>query len=91
MRSYSPYDNVAAVRYPDMLIQAGLNDPRVGYWKPARWAARLRYTATGGEVILWTELGAGHAGPSGRYGYLEAIAREWAFVLDKTGASAEPR
>jgi len=87
MKSYSPYDNVAAVDYPDMLIQAGLNDPRVGYWEPAKWAAKLRHTATGGEVLLWTEMGAGHAGPSGRYGYLEAIAREWAFVLDKTGGA----
>jgi len=89
IKSYSPYDNVAAVDYPDMLLQAGLNDPRVGYWEPAKWAARMRHTATGGELILWTEMGAGHAGPTGRYGYLEAIAREWAFVLDKTGAAGK--
>jgi len=82
--SYSPYDNVEAQDYPDMLITGGLNDPRVGYWEPAKWAARLRATKTDGNVLLLkTEMDAGHGGPSGRYEHLRDLAFEFAFVLSR--------
>jgi oligopeptidase B len=88
MLSYSPYDNVAAVDYPDMLITAGLNDPRVQYWEPAKWTARLRATAVGeGVILLKTNMGAGHFGASGRYGVLRELAFEYAFVLDRLGVN----
>ncbi len=84
MKGYSPYDNVAAVGYPDMLVTAGLNDPRVQYWEPAKWVAKMRAVTTGDNVLLLkTHMGAGHAGASGRYGYLEDRAFEYAFVLDR--------
>src|SRR4029079_4241505 len=67
MRSYSPYDNVEAKSYPDLLATAGFNDPRVQYWEPAKWVAKLRHIATGNRILLRTDLGAGHGGPSGRY------------------------
>jgi oligopeptidase B len=68
MRSYAPYDNVRAADYPALFVTAGLNDPRVQYWEPAKWVAKLRATTTGGgPILLRTELGAGHAGRSGRY------------------------
>lgn len=68
MKSYSPYDNVAAKPYPPVLAMAGLNDPRVSYWEPAKWVQRLRERSTSGNpVLLKTEMGAGHGGPSGRY------------------------
>ena len=89
MASYSPYDNVRAADYPAVLVTAGLNDPRVQYWEPAKWVARLRHTATGGgPVLLRTELGAGHAGRSGRYDAWRDEARVLAFVLDRIGAAA---
>ena len=78
MRSYAPYDNVATADYPAILVLAGLNDPRVGYWEPAKWVARLRDRSTGAQpILLRTEMGAGHAGPSGRY---ETWRRE-AFIM----------
>ncbi|MDQ7007522.1 MAG: S9 family peptidase [Acidobacteriota bacterium] len=84
MLSYSPYDNVSEQHYPDLLITAGLNDPRVQYWEPAKWAARLRARAQGdGLLLLKTEMGAGHSGPSGRYHRLREIAFEYAFFLDR--------
>ncbi len=68
IRSYSPYDNVTAQRYPAILAMAGLTDPRVTYWEPAKWVARLRATMTGGgPIILHTNMGAGHGGASGRF------------------------
>ena len=82
MTAYSPYDNVRAVPYPAMLVTAGLNDPRVGYHEPAKWVAKLRVTATGdAPVLLWTELGAGHMGPSGRYDAWREEARNVAFLV----------
>ena len=84
MRSYSPYDNVAARDYPDMLVTSGLNDPRVAYWEPAKWVARLRATKTGDSLLLLkTNLDAGHAGPSGRYDSLKELALDYAFILDR--------
>jgi len=89
MRGYSPYDNVAAADYPALFVTAGLNDPRVQYWEPAKWVAKLRATATGGgPILLRTELGAGHAGRSGRYDAWRDEARVLAFVVDRVGAGA---
>lgn len=88
MLSYSPYDNVEAKAYPDVLITSGLNDPRVQYWEPTKWAAKLRATATGGQVLLKTHMGAGHQGRSGRYGFLEDLALEYAWMLSKIAPEA---
>ena len=86
MLSYSPYDNVEAKAYPNMLITAGLNDPRVQYWEPAKWTAKLRKLKTDSNVLLLkTNMGAGHGGASGRYDYLKEIAFEYAFIFDRFG------
>lgn len=83
MKGYSPYDNVEAKEYPNLLITAGLNDPRVQYWEPAKWAAKLRATKTdNNRLLLKTNMGAGHHGASGRFDYLKEIAFEYAFILD---------
>jgi oligopeptidase B len=83
MRSWSPYDNVRAADYPALLVTAGLNDPRVGFWDPAKWFARLREVGTGDRpFLLKTELGAGHAGPSGRYEAWRERALFLAFLID---------
>src|SRR2546422_877360 len=84
MKSYSPYDNVARQAYPAMLVTAGLNDPRVGYWEPAKWVAKLRATKTDDHVLLLrTNMGAGHGGASGRYDALHEWAIRYAFILDQ--------
>jgi oligopeptidase B len=86
MKSYSPYDNVRATAYPAMLVTAGLNDPRVGYWEPAKWVARLRATKTDANpLLLRTNMGAGHGGASGRYDALREQAIRYAFILDQLG------
>jgi oligopeptidase B len=86
IRSYSPYDNVRAQDYPALLVTGGLNDPRVGYWEPAKWVARLRATKTDDRpLLLKMELGAGHAGPSGRYDVWRDEALVYAFLLDRLG------
>jgi oligopeptidase B len=83
MLSYSPYDNVEAKEYPHILVTAGLNDPRVQYWEPAKWLARLRVTKTDhNRLVMKTNMGAGHFGASGRYEYLKEIAFEFAFIID---------
>ncbi len=85
MQSYSPYDNVRAQDYPHLLITAGLNDPRVGYWEPAKWTARLRDLNSGhNRLLMRTQMGSGHGGASGRYDFLKEIAFEYAFVIDVT-------
>ena len=82
MRSYSPFDNVAALPYPPMLVTAGFNDPRVSYWEPAKWVQRLRERSTGdAAILLKTELGAGHGGPSGRYDSWRDEAAVLAFIV----------
>jgi oligopeptidase B len=82
IRSYSPYDNVAAKAYPNLLITAGLNDPRVTYWEPAKWTAKLRDLKTDDNLLLLkTNLDSGHGGASGRYEYLKDIALEYTFLL----------
>ena len=86
IRSYSPYDNVVAHGYPPMFISGGLNDPRVTYWEPAKWAAKLRATKTDDNVLLLkTNMGAGHGGKSGRFESLREAAEEHAFVLWQLG------
>ena len=88
MRAYSPYDNVREAPYPTVLATAGLNDPRVSYWEPAKWVQRLRERSTSGQPIyLKTEMGAGHGGPSGRYDAWKDEALVYAFVLDALGAT----
>ncbi|MBS0521228.1 MAG: S9 family peptidase [Proteobacteria bacterium] len=80
--SYSPYDNVAARPYPAILAMGGLTDPRVTYWEPAKWIARLRAIMTGGgPVLLRTNMGAGHGGSSGRFDRLDEVALAYAFAL----------
>jgi oligopeptidase B len=84
--SYSPYDNVAAKEYPAILAMGGLTDPRVTYWEPAKWIARLRATMTGGgPVLLRTNMGAGHGGASGRFNRLDEVAIGYAFALWAVG------
>jgi oligopeptidase B len=86
MKSYAPYDNVVAQDYPAMLVTAGLNDPRVSYWEPAKWVAKLRATKTDDRLlVLKTELGAGHSGPSGRYDAWKDEALVYAFLLQELG------
>ena len=84
IRSYAPYENVQRAKYPNLLVTAGLNDPRVSYWEPAKWVAKLRDSHTGdGVIVLRTNMGAGHGGPSGRYSRLKEKAFEYAFVLTR--------
>ncbi len=86
IRSYSPYDNVRPQAYPPLLVTAGLNDPRVTYWEPAKWTAKLRATKTDKNVLLLkTNMGAGHGGKSGRFTALAEQAEEFAFLLDRFG------
>lgn len=86
INAYSPYDNIQAQAYPATLILAGLNDPRVHYWEPAKFTAKLRSIQTGtNPLLLKTNMGAGHGGSSGRYGRLKEIAFEYAFMLDQVG------
>jgi oligopeptidase B len=84
--SYSPYDNVKAQDYPPMLVNAGLNDPRVTYWEPAKWVAKLRATRTNDSLLmLRTNMGAGHGGKSGRWASLREVAESQAFILTQLG------
>jgi oligopeptidase B len=86
MKSYSPYDNVAPHDYPRMLVTAGLNDPRVSYWEPTKWVQRLRAENTSQrDILLKTEMGAGHSGPSGRYDTWRDEAFIYAFMLQTLG------
>jgi len=92
MLTYSPYDNVtgqngdgSARTYPDLFVTGGLNDPRVAYWEPAKWVAKLRAESPATRVLLKTELGAGHGGPSGRYDAWKEEALVYAFLLDVLG------
>lgn len=86
IRSYSPYDQVKAQAYPPLLVTAGLNDPRVTYWEPAKWVAKLRELKTDdNELLLKTNMGAGHGGKSGRFESLRETAEEFAFILWQLG------
>ncbi len=93
LKSYSPYDNVVATepdgtprRYPELLVLGSLNDTRVSFWEPAKWVAKLRAANPENPVVLKTDLGAGHAGPSGRYDAWRERALVYAWVLDRIGA-----
>ena len=82
MRSYSPYDNIEAKTYPPILALGGLTDPRVTYWEPLKWVAKLRDKMTGGgPILLKTNMGAGHGGAPGRFDHLEEVALQYAFAL----------
>jgi oligopeptidase B len=86
MKAYSPYDNVRDLPYPSMLVTTGLNDPRVQYWEPAKWVAKLRAHSTSGKpILLRTEMGAGHSGPSGRYHAWREEAIMLAFLCNALG------
>ena len=86
IRSYSPYDNVKAQDYPPLLITGGLTDPRVTYWEPAKWAAKLRATKTDDNLLLLKiNMGAGHGGKSGRWEGLHEVAETYALHADADG------
>ena len=90
MLSYSPYDQVVAQDYPPMLVTAGLNDPRVTYWEPLKWVAKLRATITGGgPILLHMHMGAGHSGASGRFEALADTALEFAFAIACVAGSTQ--
>ena len=91
IRSYSPYENVAAKAYPHIFAYAGLTDPRVTYWEPAKWIARLRALNTSDNLILLkTNMEAGHGGASGRFEALKELALDYAFALKIAGKAAAP-
>ncbi len=81
LRSYSPYENVRSQKYPHLLATGGLHDPRVQYWEPAKWVARLRKLKTDRNLLLLKMQMAGHGGPSGRYEALKDLAFRYAFIL----------
>ena len=84
MLSYSPYDSIRPAEYPHMLITTGFNDPRVAYWEPAKFAAKLREMKTDNNLLLLrTNYNAGHAGASGRYDHLREVAVDYAFLIDR--------
>ncbi len=86
--AYSPYDNIAALEYPAILATGGVSDPRVTYWEPAKWVARLRDRSTSDNpVLLHMKMGAGHAGASGRFAALKDLALEHAFALACMGTT----
>jgi len=95
MKAWSPYDNVAAFEpdgsprvYPELFVLASLNDTRVQYWEPVKWVAKLRATSPETRVVLKTDLGAGHGGPSGRYDAWRERAMVYAWVADRLGVGA---
>ena len=82
IQAYSPYDNVSAKAYPNMLVVAGLTDPRVTYWEPAKWVAKLRAHKTDDNLLLLkTNMEAGHGGASGRFDHLKEVALTQSFAL----------
>lgn len=90
MLSYSPYDNLRKTAYPHILLITGLNDPRVAFWEPAKFCAKLRSLKTNDNlVLLKTDFATGHGGASGRYNALKDVALIYAFVLDRVGSSPE--
>ena len=89
MATYAPYENVAAQDYPDILAVTSLNDTRVLYVEPAKWIAKLRQVATGGEFLLKTEMAAGHGGVSGRYARWHQTAFEYAWTINKATGLVE--
>jgi oligopeptidase B len=89
IQAYSPYDQVRNQNYPPLMVTAGLNDPRVTYWEPAKWVAKLRHCKTdSNELLFKTNMGAGHGGKSGRFESLKETAEEFAFILWQLGIVA---
>ena len=86
IRSYSPYDQLVEGEYPPMLVTAGMNDPRMTYWEPAKYVAKLRTLKTDDNLLVFkTNMAAGHGGKSGRYDSLYEVAEEYTFVLMSLG------
>jgi len=86
MKSYSPYDNIKAQAYPNLLVTAGFHDSQVQYWEPAKWVAKLRTLKKDGTVLfLDTNMDAGHSGASGRFNALKEVAKEYTFILQLEG------
>jgi oligopeptidase B len=86
MKSYSPYDNVVAQDYPNMLVTTGLHDSQVQYWEPAKWVAKLRTLKTDNNLLFMdTNMDAGHGGASGRFEAIKEVAKEFSFLLDLEG------
>lgn len=86
IKSYSPYDNVEAKNYPNMLVTTGLHDSQVQYYEPAKWVAKLRDMKTDNNILLFhTNMDAGHGGASGRFESLKEVAMDYAFLLDLEG------
>jgi oligopeptidase B len=91
MKSYSPYDNVAAMEYPALLVTTSFNDSQVMYWEPAKWVAKLRATKRGSNPLyLKTNFAGGHGGSSGRYDHFRELAFEYAFMVDVVKAPPAP-
>lgn len=91
MKSYSPVDNLQSTRYPNILVTAGLHDPRVGYWEPAKYVAKLRGLKTDNNLLLLKcEMGAGHFSQSGRFDRLKEIAVDYSFLLKCMGMIDAP-
>ncbi len=90
IKSYSPYDNVVAQAYPNILVTAGFHDSQVQYWEPAKWVAKLRdYNTAGTLILLYTDMETGHSGATGRFKSLRDTARDFAFILDLAGKKEE--
>lgn len=86
IKSYSPYENIEAKNYPNLLVTTGLHDSQVQYFEPAKWVAKLRVTRTGNNLILFkTNMEFGHGGASGRFDYLKEVALEYAFLFSLEG------
>ena len=81
--SYSPYDNVSQINYPNLLVTTGLYDSQVQYWEPAKWVAKLRELKKDNNLLLLnTNMASGHGGASGRFEALKEVAKEYAFLFD---------
>ena len=90
MKSYSPYDNIVAQDYPNILVTTGLHDSQVQYWEPAKWVAKLRAFKTDeNELLLYTNMDAGHGGASGRFEALKETAKEYSFLIDLEGKTGK--
>lgn len=88
MKSYAPYENVAAKKYPNLLVIAGLHDSYVQYFEPEKWIAKLRALKTDNNILLLkTNMNASHGGASGRFDYLKDIAFNYTFLLGLEGIS----
>jgi oligopeptidase B len=88
MKTYDPYPNLAAVRYPALLVRTSINDSQVMYWEPAKYVARLRARSPDTPVLFKINMAAGHGGASGRYDHLREIAFDYAWVLGRLGKAS---